>query len=272
LVRLAFLPGSAEPVGRYVLAQGLVVLRYLQLLVVPYGFSVDPDLRVPPAILGILAWAAVVALAWLAWRRQWWWLLAGLILLIPSSLFPAAELAADRRLYLPLFALAAAGALACERLPTSAAAPAALTAIVVLTAVSISRTFVWSDDRLLWREAVERAPEKVRPKIELARVLPASQALEVLASARRLAPQDPRIAAETGRILLAQGQPDAALDEFSHALAANPRDALSLNNRGVAFGLLGQSEAARADFERALQIDPTLDQARENLAKLTGAK
>ena len=223
--------------------------------------------------LGILAWVAILALAWVAWQRRWWWLVAGLILLIPgSSVFPAPDLSADRRLYLPLFALATAAALACERLPTPAVAPAALTGVLLLTAVSVSRTFVWNDDRLLWREAVERAPEKVRPKIELARVLPASQALEMLAAARRLAPENPRIAAETGRILLAQGQPDAALDEFTHALAGDPRDALSLNNRGVAFELLGQTEAARADFERALQLDPTLDQARENLAKLTGAR
>ena len=273
LVRLALAPSAAEPAARYALAQGLVMLRYLRLLIAPYGFSVDPDVAVPASSLGILAWVAVLGLAWFAWRRRWWWLLAGLILMLPSSsFFPAPEPSADRRLYLSLFALAAAAALACERIPAPAVAPVALTAAALLTVVSISRTIIWNDDRLLWREAVERAPEKVRPKIELARVLPASQALELLSSARRLAPQDPRIAAETGRILLAQGQPDAALDEFTHALAADPRDALSLNNRGVALELLGQTEAARADFERALQIDPSFDQARENLAKLTGAK
>jgi Tfp pilus assembly protein PilF len=41
-----------------------------------------------------------------------------------------------------------------------------------------------------------------------------------------------------------------------------------MNNRGVALLALGQTEAARADFERALRALPSLAEARENLAKL----
>jgi Flp pilus assembly protein TadD len=123
-------------------------------------------------------------------------------------------------------------------------------------------------DRALWSEAVARAPEKVRPKIQLARALPAAQALELLARARDLAPNDPAVPAETGRILLAEGQADAALAEFGRALALAPRDARYLNNRGVALEELGQAEAARADFERALAIEPGLEEARQNLEKL----
>jgi Flp pilus assembly protein TadD len=45
-------------------------------------------------------------------------------------------------------------------------------------------------------------------------------------------------------------------------------DARNVNNRGVALQALGQTEAARGDFERALRMDPTLTEARDNLAKL----
>ena len=130
------------------------------------------------------------------------------------------------------------------------------------------RTQVWMTEESLWREAVERAPEKVRPKIQLARALPAAKALELLSQARDLAPYDPAVAAETGKMLLAEGQPDAALTEFGRALALDPRDARNLNNRGVALLALGQTDAARADFERALRTIPSLAEARENLAKL----
>jgi Flp pilus assembly protein TadD len=92
--------------------------------------------------------------------------------------------------------------------------------------------------------------------------------LEVLAQARNLAPYDPAVAAETGKTLLAEGQPDAALQEFGRALALDPSDARNLNNRGVALEAIGQTEAARADFERALQIDPSLAEAKANLQKL----
>src|ERR1043166_6287801 len=46
--------------SNYFLAQGTVILRYFRLLIVPYGFTVDPDIRVPVWWFGILAWLAIV--------------------------------------------------------------------------------------------------------------------------------------------------------------------------------------------------------------------
>jgi tetratricopeptide (TPR) repeat protein len=251
--------------AKYFLAEGLAILRYLRLLVAPYGFTVDPDLRVPPVWLGVLAWLGVAALAVLAWRYAKW-ALAGLVLLIPSStIFPAADLAVDRRMYLPLFAFAAAAG------PYLARAWTAQALAVALTILSFLRTQVWMSERSLWTEAVERAPDKVRPKIQLARAAPAAQALELLGQARNLAPYDPVVAAETGKTFLAEGQYDAALAEFGRALALDPRDARNYNNRGVALAGLGQTEAARADFERALRMDPGLVEAKQNLEK-TGSR
>jgi len=253
----------------YFLAQGPAILRYLRLLIVPYGFTVDPDIRVPAVWLGLLAWLAVGAIGVVAWRYRdggGKWLLAGLILLIPSSsIFPAQDLAADRRMYLPLLGFAAVAGLLLERVKPRALAAVAAVALMV---VSVCRTQVWMTDESLWREAVERAPDKVRPKIQLARSLPAAKALELLSQARDLAPHDPAVAAELGKTLLAEGQPEAALPEFGRALALDPRDARNFNNRGVALAALGQTEAARADFEHALRMDPNLAEARQNLLKI----
>jgi tetratricopeptide (TPR) repeat protein len=254
---------------KYLLAQGPVILRYLRLLMVPYGFTVDADMRVPAVWVGVLAWAGVAALAMFLWRYRKhpaaMWALAGLISLIPSSsVFPVADLSADRRMYLPMLGFAAAAGWLLTRVRTAALA----VVVVALTGVSVGRTQVWMTEERLWREAVRRAPEKVRPKIQLSRVAPAAEALELLARARNLAPYDPEVAAETGKILLSEGQAEAALDEFGRALALDPRDARNFNNRGVALGVLGQTEAARQDFERALRMDPSLTEARQNLAKL----
>ena len=267
------LAAAVVPMGSYVLAEGVAITRYLRLLAVPYGFTIDPDVRAPALWMGVLVWTALLGLTYLAWRQRWLWVLAGLILLMASSvLFPSPDLSADRRMYLPMLAFTGAAALALERVQPTVWKPAAFSVAVVLVALSVSRDLVWMNDPSLWREAVRRSPGKVRPRIQLARSLPAGQALEVLSAARQAAPQDPELAAETGRVLLAEGQADAAIDEFTRALSVNPRDALSLNNRGVAFEMLGRTPAARADFERALEIDPGLTQARENLARLTGER
>ena len=254
----------------YLLAQGPVILRYLRLLIVPYGFTVDADIHVPPVWLGVLAWAAIAALAAFLWRYRshaWApWLLAALILLIPSSsMFPAADLSADRRMYLPMLGFAAAAGWLLTRVRRAALAAVL---VVALTGVSIGRTHVWMTEERLWREAVRRAPDKVRPKIQLSRAVPAEEALELLAGAGRLAPNDPEVAAETGKILLSEGQPAGALEEFGRALALDPLDARNFNNRGVVLDALGQIEAARQDFERALHMDPGLTEARQNLEKL----
>src|ERR1035441_3756977 len=165
----------------------------------------------------------------------------------------------------PMFAFAAAAGLVGARVK----APAVLAAIaLVLAGLSVQRTMVWMTEESLWREAMERAPGKLRPKLQLARALPAAKALELLAKARLDAPYEPAIATETGKILLSEGQPDGALEEFGRALALGPMDARNMNNRGVALVALGQTEAARADFERALRVLPSLAEARENLAKL----
>jgi tetratricopeptide (TPR) repeat protein len=218
---------------------------------------VDPAVSIPPVWLGLAAWAAIAAVAW-RWRPM----LPGFVLLLPSSsIFPAQDLAADRRMYLPLAAFAVAAALVIpKRFSTYL--------VIVLIAVSVGRTYVWMSDERLWREAVAQAPNKVRAKIQLSRDVPPSEALTLLEQARQLAPGDPAIATETGKVLLVQDNPAAALREFGRALALDPHDAENYNNRGVALQLLGATEAARQDYLRALAIDPGLTEARRNLERL----
>jgi hypothetical protein len=248
---------------QYLASEGLAVLRYVRLTVVPWGFTVDPTITP----MWWPAWIAVLVLAGFAARRfgrtQWgFWAIAALILLLPtSSVLPANDLAAERRMYLPMVAGAAAlGLLIPARFGLAVA--------LVLTALSAHRTWVWSDNVRLWTEAVEASPEKLRPRVQLARALPAEQALAVLEAAKKIAPEDPLIASELGRTYLVLRQPAQALAEYGRALAANPGSASAISNRGTALAMLKQDEAARADFERALQLDPCSFEARVNLKAL----
>ncbi len=254
----------------YFWTQGVAIWRYLRLLALPWGFSVDPPVEPAPAGVGLAAWLVLAATAVLATRRftharEGFWWIAGLVLLLPSSsVFPAADLAADRRLYLPLLAWAPAAAPWLARWRTASLAPLVLMWVVL----GVGRTAVWNDSRALWEEAAARAPDKVRPKIQLARHLPPEQALALLAEAERLAPRDPTIATEQGRAWLAANQPAEALAAFGRALALEPGNARYRNNRGLALSLLGQTDAAARDFESALMSDPCLFDAHLNLRRL----
>jgi hypothetical protein len=277
-VYIAVLRNAGVPAGPhagitpvdYFLAQGPVILRYLRLLAVPWGFNVDAQIAVPPPWLGLAAWAVigamvVVASRWFSEVRAGFWFIAGLVLLLPSSsIFPVEDLAADRRMYLPMIAFAACAGVLLERVKPAAVAAVA----VVLIGLSVERTLVWRTEQSLWSDAMEKSPEKVRTKIQLARVSDPARALALLQQAESRAPEDSRIPTEMGRIYLANGNAAQALSEFGRALALNPRSADALNNRGAALLALGQTDAARQDFERALVINPCQPNARENLAHM----
>jgi hypothetical protein len=339
---LAFMMAIAAAVrahtGSYVYA--LVVLRFLRLFAIPWGFTIAPDVH-EPLWLAVAAAIGVAGMAVWRWRKlsvpsELSWMLLGLVLLIPDF---SANPAADPSAYLPLFAFAAAaglllarvpalvggtaggfgggsdtdsmsarvpapaggtagefgggsntdytlarapalaggtagaaGATAADRQPAKHAAslrnPVGIGAIIILAAVSLSRTYVWMSDERLWREAVRRAPDLVEPKIQLAKSLRAADALELLNRARQQAPYNREIPAEIGKVLLDEQQYEGAVEELSRAVALNPGNALAFNNRGVALAALGQSPAAEADFRHALALDPKLAEASENLKRL----
>lgn len=256
--------GAAVSSVVYLQAQGVALWRYARLLVLPYGFTIESPVVVD--VWGWVGWVAIGALVLWAIRRhpRSLWMLAALMLIAPSSsVLPADDLAADRRVYLPLVALAAAVGPVLARWR---ALPLALG--LLWTGLSIRETLQWRQPARLWREAATANPQRVRPWIQWARQLPPAEALRVLDEARRMAPENPAIAAERGRVLLESGDAAGALREFGTALALAPEDARAVHNRGAALLRLGQRDAAIADFHRALRLDPCLFDAHWNLKNL----
>src|SRR6202034_2895526 len=107
-------------------------------------------------------------------------------------------------------------------------------------------------------------PAAARPRIQLARALPPDKGLDVLQEA----PDTDNVATERGRLLMTLGRPADALSARARALALSPDDARAISNRAVALAAIGARDAAIAEFQRALEKDPCLSDARENLSKL----
>lgn len=60
-----------------------------------------------------------------------------------------------------------------------------------------------------------------------------------------------------------------ALACFSKAIQLYPSDAQAHNNRGLTKLKFGDRDGAAADFHRALELEPALNEAAENLKRLT---
>jgi hypothetical protein len=270
--------GAAITAKDYFLTQGPVIWSYLRMLAIPSGFTVDHEIAVATTAPGLVAWAAlaglgVACLFRFSRARAGFWFLGGILLLLPSSsIFPANDLMAERRMYLPLIALGTALIFALREVPVlwprRAARIALASAGIGLIALSIGRVQVWQTERSLWAEAVERSPGKLRPRLQLARASDPAAAIEILNAARTIAPEDPRVASAIGGRLVEAGKPAEALAEFGRALALEPANPMALNNRGVALLQLGQTEVAKRDFERALELEPCQFDARLNLLRI----
>jgi tetratricopeptide (TPR) repeat protein len=265
----ASVPGSGAASGAgigpldYLRAQGAVLWEYFARVLTLRPLSIDPWVA-DPGLWGWLGWLGVVVALMLGARtRMGIWIAAGVVLLLPtSSVLPLDDLAASRRLYLPLVAFGAATGLALQRLPAQWPILLAL----VLSIASWQRVRVWQSPSELWAEALAENPARLRPRIQLARSLPPPEALSILDRAPAVQTDLAALHAERGRVLLELGRPADALAAFGRQLALAPNDPAALYNRGVALQALGQRDAAREDFRRSLESNPAFGPARDALA------
>ena len=247
----------------YLATQSYVLLRYAGEIVAPVALNFDPDLAPWNNAAGWglwLIWIGAVAWAVRRFQQGGCWLLIALAFLAPTStVLPINDLSADRRLYLVLAAVGAAIAKAWPGIP--ARLVLALGAIGLVLA--FNRSLTWRTEESLWRDTVAKSPAKVRPRVQLARSVAASEALRILGPG-----EDALTLAERGRVLMELSRPADALQAFGRVLAMDPGDAAALTNRGVALAALGQTEAARSDFARALARDACFFPALRNMRRM----
>ena len=273
----AFDLGEITP-GTYLLTQGRAVWLYARLLFIPAGLNFDRDFGLSMGLdaATVAAWIGLAALVFLAVRRarlrpHWYWLLGALFLLAPtSSIAPLADLVAERRLYLPLLSASLGLGVMLARLPRFAG----LAAVLLLVGLSSYRSWDWQTEESLWRAIEAASPNKIRPKLQLARALGAmgqenrDEQHRLLQEAKQLDPANLDVATEFGVFYLQTGRPAQALEQFKLALDSAPTDPQARTNHGAALYMLGRCDEARWEFEQILAEDPCNFDARNNLILL----
>jgi len=216
------------------------VLDYFDWPIVRHG---SPSLWFAASVLV----AAGLGSLWLVGRRHWLgfigvWFFA--ILAPTSSLVPiVSEVAAERRMYLPLAAVVVLVASAVwwssRRLATgrrrAVLAAAAVAACVVLGSLTIARNRVYGSEIEIWQDTIKHRPGNAR-------------ALENLAV-----------------VHVRRGEIERAAELFRQAIEAAPGFADALEGLGGSLIDLGRRDEGVARLQQALAINPAAYHALENL-------
>jgi tetratricopeptide (TPR) repeat protein len=286
------LRGAFRGLGRrmspwnYLLTQTGVIVHYLRLAVWPHPLAADYDgWPIATSIEAVLPWLAIVSalLALTVWglarRRRlaflgvWFFLI-----LAPTSSFRpiAVEVAAERRMYLPLAAVVALGVLGGHALLARINARKAIgivsvTALaIVLSIVTLRRNETYRDTLSFWSDVVAKRPDNPRARIWLAKHLRErgrnAEALEHLVAAVHLQPENEDAQYGLAVALASQGRIDEAIQHYREALRINPKDVSAHNNLGVALARRGEIAEALDHYRTAIRIDPSHAGAHYNLA------
>jgi Flp pilus assembly protein TadD len=286
--------GSNSAVGpwTYLLNQVQMIGRYLRLtlwpdaLVLDYGLPRQLALRdvfFPALVLTTLLAGTLVALV--RWPRTGFLAAAFFLTLAPtSSVIPIlSEVGAERRMYLPLAALAALAigggryALSLRKsTPTLRYLAASLIAVIVggLAVRTVARNAEYANPVTLWTTVVDRFPHG-RARMALAtELVDAGQHAQAIAILREAVSDFPDARAALGTELILQRQTAEGMDVLRQFIAADP----SRVNRIPAYVLLAETMASQGDLEGAarewraiLGIAPSDPGARAQLARTLSA-
>jgi Flp pilus assembly protein TadD len=217
-------------------------------------------------------------------------------ILAPTSVVPiVTEMAAERRLYLPLAAFAVlivvAGFVLVQRRtpsgnrdsklagilrpPIAAAVIPALLLAVVYGVAGARHLPTYREATNLWRDVLHHQPQNSLAHLSLGLLLSTAgewpEATEHLQTAAKLRPNDPSAFNGLGRALTNTGRLPEAIEVFRRALALNPEYALALNNLGFSLNESGRHADAIPYLEHALRLMPDLPEAHNSLGISLGS-
>ena len=240
------------------------------------------------SLLVYLPWLVLFAVLLLLWLQRKSWggtALLGvgffLVFLLPFLGFVMASYMSftwvmDHFLYVPMIGLIGLFVAALDSIDTRVSAPArvgvtaATTILVTLLAFeSHAYSAVFASQKALWSYTAERNPGDWLAHYILGRTMLANnepqEALEQYQLFLQLGPDKAMGHLNLGRALQAANRMPESLAQYDTAIALTPSDSEIYNQKGMALMQAGRTAEAQAQFEQALKLRPRYVDALENL-------
>jgi len=294
--------GLSVPAHVWWFTQAKVLLMYLKLCIWPWPLVIHYELprletigAAWPWVLPVVSLAVVTIL--LLWRHSaaGFALASVFAILAPTLVVPIiTEVAAERRMYLPLAALVAIAVVGGYELarriadrpaprarvasrsgmPLMAVVVAALLLACIASAVSARRLAVYNEPLELWQDALAFQPDSPLVRINLGITLiacgRAQEAIPHFEEAIRIKPHDGGTHNNLGFCLIKIGQPQEAIEHIERAIELSPDSAEAQNNMGLALAAVGRTTEAVDHFKQALELKHAYADAQVNLGVALG--
>jgi tetratricopeptide (TPR) repeat protein len=272
----------------YLRTEAGVIVYYLRLCFWPRPLVIDYfDWPIASSLEGVLVPGAAVigllgATLWAFRRRPWLGFLGAwffLILGATSSFLPSAgEVAAERRMYLPLAAvvtLTVIGAFALgkrlwnKQQSVVLGCVATASVVALLTILTIQRNQDYKSALTISRDAVEKRPNNPRAHNGLGLALMQTgkvpEAFGQFERALQIKPDYLEALLNLGLASVRLGKIQDAIGHWEQALRIQPHYAEAHNNLGIALAQLGKLQQAMEHWEQAIRFQPDFAEAHNNL-------
>lgn len=294
-----------------------VNVTYLRMLLLPIGLSIEHDYPTYHSLFAIRVIASLALLCGLlvaavaAARRapmftfgfSWF-----LITLLPTTLIPIWDVISEHWLYLPSvgYFLMVGGLLAnlfwghhvawCpqnrehfrrnDKKRRNAVIGIILIAIFAYGVGTVSRNTIWRNGLTLWGDAVQKAPNRARPRTNLAMALADAgetrRAIDELRIALSIDPYSYEAHSNLGTIYSREGEYDRAVEQFQLAIATFPDPfnpppmevmnvARAFYNMGLAYQQMGRFNSALQAYDKAIRVAPQMGEAYSNMGTVYSA-
>ncbi len=268
----------------YLLTQFSVILKYIQLLIVPvnqvfdYNYKLVMSFFDPRAWISFLALVGLIALGIYFFKKHriisfgiFWFFLT---LSIESSIIPLPDLIFEHRTYLPSFGYFLLFVYVVYWLTWKNIKTIGITIVAIVIAVNsvlaYQRNKVWKDEITLSTDSIKKSPGKARPYNNrgdaLADQNKIEEALSDFDKAIALLPKFSMAYYNRGNMFKKQMKNDLAIADYNSAIRYRPGFDKAFNNRGSVYKDLNRLDEALADYDRAISLNPDYYMAYNNRA------
>lgn len=246
------LPRETNKISRfeYQITQFRVMVKYIQLLLLPINQNLDHDIKPSTTIWSIPEFTSFLFICFLilliiifykkskivSFGIAWFFITQAL----ESTIFPISDMMYEHRLYLASMGYSLILVYVTSHIIKNRKYKIMLF-ILIITAygyATIKRNLVWKTKYTLWTDTVKKSPQKARPNYNM------------------------------GNQLYDSGNYELAVKYYMKALEVEPDNVQVYTSLGSAWNYLGDQDKAIAMYKKAIMLEPNYSPALQNLGIL----